>query len=193
VRLAPSEYANERAYAFDHILIRDAAYNMIPKRLRADLHERHAAWVERRSDQELGEHRELAGYHLEQAFGCWLELEPAAAESHRELATRAADHLGAAGHAALSRDDNPAAIKLLSRALELLPGDAPELGVLSAELGGASTEAGRLTVAELGLETAIARAAARSDAVARALTLGVRLFIRTHADTRDASQVVRGR
>jgi class 3 adenylate cyclase/tetratricopeptide (TPR) repeat protein len=193
IRPALSEYANERAYAFDHILIRDAAYHLIPKRRRADLHERHATWVERRSDQELGEHRELAGYHLEQAFGYWLELEPAAAESHQDLATRAGDHLGAAGRTALTRDDVPAAIKLLSRAVELLPEDAAELGMLSAELGVTLTEAGRLAEAKSVLESAIARAAAQGDAVAEAHALVGRLFVRLQVDTGAAAREVRER
>jgi class 3 adenylate cyclase/tetratricopeptide (TPR) repeat protein len=193
IRTAASEFANERAYGFDHILIRDAAYSLIPKRVRADLHERHAAWLERRSDQELGEHHELAGYHLERAFRCRVALEPAAVESHGELATRAAVHLGAAGRAALARDDIPAAIKLLSRAVELLPEDTPWLDTLSSELGGALTEAGQLAEAEAVLDTAATRAAARGDAVAEGHALVRRLFVRLQVDTGPAAREARER
>jgi tetratricopeptide (TPR) repeat protein len=193
IRPAASEFANERAYGFDHILIRDAAYSLIPKRVRADLHERHAAWLEGRSDQELGEHHELAGYHLERAFRCRLALEPAAVESHRELATRAAVHLGAAGRAALARDDIPAAIKLLSRAVELLPEDTPWLDALSSELGGALTEAGQLAEAEAVLDAAATRAAARGDVVAEAHALVRRLFVRLQVDTGAAAREARER
>ena len=38
-------FAGEDGFRFGHILIRDAAYDSMPKRLRAELHERFAAWV----------------------------------------------------------------------------------------------------------------------------------------------------
>jgi class 3 adenylate cyclase/tetratricopeptide (TPR) repeat protein len=191
IRPARPEFANERAYAFDHILIRDATYNLTPKRLRADLHERHAAWLEHRSDQELGEHEELAGYHLERAYRYRVELEPAAPDRYRQLAMNGADHLGTAGRAALARDDVPAAIKLLERAVALLPEDAAERGALMPELGGALTEAGRLSDAEGVLQAAIAGAAERGDQVAEAHARVARLFVRLQVDTGSGAREVR--
>jgi class 3 adenylate cyclase/tetratricopeptide (TPR) repeat protein len=193
IRPAQPEFAAELAYRFDHILIRDATYSLIPKQARAELHERHAGWLERRSDYELGKHEEVAGYHLEQAHGYRLELEPGASGRHRPLATRAARHLGAAGEAALARDDIPAAIKLLSRAVDLLPEDAPELGNLMPELGAALTESGRLAEAQSLLEMATARAPARGDRIAEAHALIALLFARLQVDTGAAAREVRDR
>ncbi len=38
----------EDAFRFRHLLIRDAAYDALPKATRAELHERFAAWLEER-------------------------------------------------------------------------------------------------------------------------------------------------
>ena len=42
-------FAGEDGFRFGHILIRDAAYESMPKRLRAELHERFAGWAEERA------------------------------------------------------------------------------------------------------------------------------------------------
>ena len=188
----PSGFTNEAAYRFDHILIRDATYSLIPKRTRAELHERHAGWLEQRSDYELGEHEEVIGYHLEQAVRCRLELEPAARERHRELAVRGADHLGAAGRVSYARDDMPAAINLLERATALLPEDEPARGSLLPELGSALTDAGRLAEAEGALDTAVDEASRRGDDRAMAHATVARLFLRLQVDTELATREVRG-
>src|SRR5215218_199099 len=188
-----SEFTNESGYRFDHILIRDAAYNLIPKRVRADLHERHATWLEQRSDYELGEHREVIGYHLEQALRCRLELEPAARERHRDLAARGADHLGAAGQSALARDDMHAAVNLLERAIALLPDDDRFRGSLLPELGSALTECGRLAEAERVLDAAVDAATGRDDVLALAHATAARLFVRLQVSTEDGTGEVRER
>jgi class 3 adenylate cyclase/tetratricopeptide (TPR) repeat protein len=193
IRQGRSEYANERAYRFDHILIRDATYNLTSKRLRADLHERHATWLEQRSDFELGRHEELAGYHLERALHCRLELEPAARQRYRPLAARGADHLGTAGRVALAREDMPAAAKLLERAIALLPEDDTALGLLMPEFGNALTATGRLSEAEGILDAAVEAAAARGDARAEAHATVAQLFLQLQVDTEQGARQVRGR
>jgi hypothetical protein len=62
----PATLAGDFAFRFRHLLIRDAAYDALPKETRADLHERFAEWLERHG-QELIELDEVVGYHLEQA------------------------------------------------------------------------------------------------------------------------------
>src|SRR4051794_1059015 len=188
-----SEFTNEAGYRFSHILIRDATYSLIPKRVRAEHHERHAAWLEQRSDYELGEHEEVIGYHLEQALRCRLELEPAARERHRDLAARGAEHLGAAGRSALARDDMHAAVNLLERATALLPADDRFRGSLQPELGAALTECGRLAEAERVLDAAVDSAAARDDALALAHVTVARLFLRLQVGTEDGTREVRER
>ncbi len=67
-------FPGEEAYRFRHLLIRDAAYDSIPKEVRADLHELHADWLETKAT--AVEYDEIAGYHLEQAFRYRAELGP---------------------------------------------------------------------------------------------------------------------
>ena len=64
--------AIEDTFRFRHMLIRDAAYERIPKELRSELHERFAGWLDGRGE----EFDEIIGYHLEQAYRCLAELGP---------------------------------------------------------------------------------------------------------------------
>jgi class 3 adenylate cyclase/tetratricopeptide (TPR) repeat protein len=103
------------AFRFRHLLIRDAAYDALPKATRAELHERFAAWLEQRA-ADLVELDEILGYHLEQAARYKAELgQPDAA-----LAERAGERLAAAGRRAIWRGDRRAARPLIERALELI-------------------------------------------------------------------------
>lgn len=120
IRPGYSEIKEEDAFRFAHILIRDAAYQGIPKAIRADLHERLARWIERRTRDRAGQYEEILGYHLEQACLALLELGPTS-DRTKSLGRRAAMLLASAGRGALARGDMPAAVNLLSRASSLLP------------------------------------------------------------------------
>ena len=61
------QIAGEDGFRFRHLLIRDAAYEALPKSARADLHQRLGAWLEEHGT-ELVELDEILGYHLEQAL-----------------------------------------------------------------------------------------------------------------------------
>src|SRR6266545_1267907 len=117
-------FAGERAFRFRHLLIRDAAYESIPKEARAAFHEGYAAWLESAAAERQPEYGEIMGYHLEQTFRYRAELGPVA-DADRAIARRAAERLGAAGRRAFVRADAPAALNLLSRAVSLLPPDDP--------------------------------------------------------------------
>lgn len=117
-------FAGEDAYRFRHLLIRDAAYESIPKSVRADLHERHAEWLGEKARERGAEYDEILGYHLEQAYRFRAELGEID-ERARVLGRRAAERLGAAGKRAFARLDAPAALNLMSRATALLPNDDP--------------------------------------------------------------------
>jgi len=110
----------EDAFRFRHLLIRDAAYDSIPKHERADLHEAFADWLERVAGHRVAEQEEILGYHLEQAYRLRAELGPLDDQA-KGLGERAAKLLMAAGRRALDRGDVPATLNLLSRAAELLP------------------------------------------------------------------------
>jgi len=115
--------ADDDAFRFRHLLIRDAAYEALPKETRAELHVRFADWLERRG-ADLVERDEILGYHLEQAALYRAEL----GSPDETLASRAAEHLLAAGRRAFLRDDANAAVGLLSRARDLLrPGARDEV------------------------------------------------------------------
>ena len=187
------DFEDEQAYRFNHILIRDTAYGGIPKQVRADLHERHAGWLDHRGDRDASDHAELTGYHLEQALRCHLEVEPAAEERYRTLAATAGDRLGSAGRAALTRDDLPAGIGLLERATTLMLSGSPARRLLLPELGAALADAGRLPDAEEVLDTAVAEAAANGDATAEAHALVARLFVRLQVDTEAGAREARDR
>ncbi|HEY8644534.1 MAG TPA: adenylate/guanylate cyclase domain-containing protein [Gaiellaceae bacterium] len=110
---------DDDAYRFRHLLIRDVAYDGLPKETRADLHLRFADWLSAHVD--LIELDEIVGYHLEQAARYRAEL----GRPDPELDARAGQRLAAAGSKASARGDLPAADNLLARALTLLPASDP--------------------------------------------------------------------
>ena len=114
VRPDRAQLTGDDAYRFRHLLIRDAAYDALPKATRADLHRRFAAWLEEHG-RDLVELDEILGYHLEQAARYLAEL----GEDHRELALAAGERLGPAGLRAYYRGDPNAAVALLERTLTL--------------------------------------------------------------------------
>ena len=114
IRSTPSTFPDDEGFRFRHLLIRDAAYESLPKATRAELHERFADWL---AQHDLVESDEIVGYHLEQAHRYRLELDtgdPALAG----LAERAAGALSAAGLGAMDRGDWVAARSLLRRACQ---------------------------------------------------------------------------
>jgi class 3 adenylate cyclase/tetratricopeptide (TPR) repeat protein len=167
VRPDHTQIAGDDAFRFRHLLIRDTAYDGLPKAVRAKLHERFADWLE--AHGELIEQQEILGYHLEQAARYRLELDrddPRAAE----LATRAAAYLGAAGSEAFEREDFHATRSLLERALALAA-DGPARRRLIPELVYALIEIRGERVAEhvTVLLDELARGDDRDAAVAMAL------------------------
>ena len=129
VRPDRAQFPGEDAYRFRHLLIRDAAYDALPKTVRAELHERFAMWL---AEHGVGliELDEVTGYHLERAYRYRVELGPGGPGA-QALARRAAERLAAAGRRASTRGDLRAAASLLGRAEELFaPGDPDRLDVL---------------------------------------------------------------
>jgi class 3 adenylate cyclase/tetratricopeptide (TPR) repeat protein len=176
VRPAPVD--ENDGFRFRHALIRDAAYEAMPKELRAELHERHADWLEKAGATDVH-----TGYQLEQAVCLRRELGGESARM-RSLTERAVDLLGRAGTRALGRGDLPAAVSLLERALALSD-DAPRLLV---ELGTALFRNGRLEPAETALDRAVELARAEGD---RALELRAtieRQFLRSFASPSRAGR-----
>jgi class 3 adenylate cyclase/tetratricopeptide (TPR) repeat protein len=161
IRRERSDLAETDAMAFRHLLIRDAAYDGVPKIARAELHERFAAWLDAAGGS-LGEQDEIVGYHLEQAYRYRLEL-GAEGEHERQLADAAGRRLASAGQRALARSDYSASINLLGRASELLALDDPLRISILPDLGSALAETGDMNGARAHFEEAIERASASGD------------------------------
>jgi predicted ATPase/class 3 adenylate cyclase len=178
IRPDTADFAGEKAFRFRHGLIRDAAYRSLPKKARADLHERHAAWLARTAGDRLREFEEIVGYHLEQAFRYRVSLGPLDSRA-AHLAAQASDRLEAAGRRALVRSDLPAAIGLLERVTRLLPTDDPRRIALLVELGAALIERGRLAEAAPALDEAERLAAAANDQRLTSHVLIQRQFLRS--------------
>src|SRR4051794_11726870 len=114
IRSDRSQFAGEDGFRFRHLLIRDTAYDALPKNTRAELHRRFAAWLETHG-QGLVELEEISGYHLEQAARYLADL----GHPDAELAGAAANRLWNAGRRAVWRVDRRAARSLLERAAAL--------------------------------------------------------------------------
>jgi DNA-binding SARP family transcriptional activator/class 3 adenylate cyclase len=169
-----------RTYRFRHLLIRDAAYESIPKERRAELHEQFGAWLERNAGERVAEYDEVVGYHLEQAHRYRVELGPLDAHV-RAIGRSAAARLSAAGNRALERRDAPAGLNLTARAIALLPAGDPlriELVPNMRVVQGASD----LAWAERVLIEAVDAAAPAADRQLAANTLVQRGFLRLFGD-----------
>jgi predicted ATPase/DNA-binding SARP family transcriptional activator len=138
-----SLHAGGDGFEFRHVLLREVAYDSLPKRLRAELHERFALWLERSFGTRVSELDEVLGHHYEQAHLHHNELR-LGGEHAAELAGRAAERLASAGHRAYARDDLPSAEALLARAAALREAGAPDRFELLVDLGDALRETGQL-------------------------------------------------
>jgi class 3 adenylate cyclase/tetratricopeptide (TPR) repeat protein len=143
VRPERPTFADEDAFRFRHLLIRDTAYESLPKVTRAALHERYASWLEAKAGEQAAEYAEILGYHLEQAHGYRVEL--SADDAHAPaLALRAGHWLAEAGRRALAHGDVPAGASLLGRAVGLLPAADAERLELLPDLAAVLAESGRI-------------------------------------------------
>jgi class 3 adenylate cyclase/tetratricopeptide (TPR) repeat protein len=121
IRPDRAEFAGEDAFRFRHLLIRDAAYQAMPKEHRADLHERFAEWLSRAAADRIAEYEEILGHHLEQAYRYRAEL-GTVDDRTRELGRKAAALLRSCAERADERDDLNAALAFLGRSVELAEG-----------------------------------------------------------------------
>jgi class 3 adenylate cyclase/tetratricopeptide (TPR) repeat protein len=158
VRPEPALLPNDDAYRFRHLLIRDTAYESLPKATRAELHERFATWLEEHG-ADLVELDEIVSYHLEQSYRYRAELGPLD-DTAAVIAARAATRLLRSAERARDRGDLTAAVGLLARATDLLPPE--DAATASAQLDQS------ILLAELGDFDRAADLRQRVDAAARA-------------------------
>jgi class 3 adenylate cyclase/tetratricopeptide (TPR) repeat protein len=161
VRPEPPLLPDDDAYRFRHLLIRDTAYEALPKATRAELHERFATWLEEQG-ADLVELDEIVGYHLEQAYRYRAELGPLDGAA-AAIAERAATRLLGGADRALERGDTSATVRLLSRATELMPQTDPRRPLAELDLATALGEQGELEGAIERLTKVAATASEQGD------------------------------
>jgi class 3 adenylate cyclase/tetratricopeptide (TPR) repeat protein len=166
VRPDKAQLTGEDAYRFRHLLIRDAAYEALPKATRAELHERFAVWLAEHGT-ELVELDEILGYHFEQAHLYRTEL----GDADSKLGVSAAEHLTSAGRRSLTMGDVTGAANLLARAVALAEPRGKDGVELVLDLAQALADAGDLREAQQGREQALELARSLGD---RALELRAR-------------------
>ncbi|HEY3265018.1 MAG TPA: adenylate/guanylate cyclase domain-containing protein [Actinomycetota bacterium] len=188
VRTDRSMVPGEEAFRFRHILIRDAAYQAIPKERRAAMHEGFAAWVGRAGGDRAEEQDEIVGYHLEQAFRYRQALGPLD-DRARELGRQAAALLAAAGSRALGRYDVVAVANLLGRASGLLEPSDPARIALLPDLAFALWEGGAADESKAVMSEALARAERLGDPEVNAHVNVMRWFLQQ--DREGAQERVR--
>jgi DNA-binding SARP family transcriptional activator len=131
--VAPGATAFEERFRFRHGLIYEAVYGSIPKAERSRLHEVVADLLAGR-----GATDELVGFHLEQASVLRTDR-----DRHAErLSEDAGRRLAAAGIARWKRQDVNGTVRLLDRAVHLLPVNDVQRAELLCELATATNTAG---------------------------------------------------
>ena len=174
VRPSRGMLPGDDAFRFRHLLIRDAAYDALPKAERAELHERFAAWLEEHAPG-LVELDEIVGYHLEQAALYRAEL----GRPSPELAT--GQRTGSPPRACVpgSADDPNACVTLLTRASALFDDDDTRGSSLLPALGQALYWLGRLDDAYAAFDEAIEHA----DPDTAAYALFYATYIKGHGES----------
>ena len=185
----PDAVEGEDTFRFRHLMIQEAAYEAIPKEIRADLHELFASWMEGRGGAE-SEHDEILAHHLERAYRWRTEIAPPD-ERARSLAQRAVEQLASSGRRAFARGDVPATVRLLPRAVALLPEGHPMRPGLLADLGQALMEHGELERADEVLTEAAASASTAGDRSSEAAARLTRLLVRLSTHPEDTTDGVR--
>jgi class 3 adenylate cyclase/predicted ATPase len=178
-------------FRFRHVLIRDAAYDGMPKEVRAELHEGFAAHIEATAGERALQLEEIRGYHLEQAHRFRRQLGTGDA-GVAALAARGSQLLASAGRRAFARGDMPAAISLLTRASILLADDPAGRLQLAPDLAFALMEGGELEQAQGVLEHALEDASATNDRDAYAHALVARGHLVAKTDPTGAVEEVQG-
>ena len=131
MRASPSSVQGETEFRFRHVLVRDVAYEQIPRGRRADTHRRTAEWLESLSPDRSADRAEMLAFHYVEAY----EYALAANSDTAALVESARSSLRDAGDRALSLNAFAAAERHYAAALDLWPEDDPDRPVLLFRLG----------------------------------------------------------
>ena len=139
-----SAVAGERQYAFRHVLVRDVAYQQLPRPVRAGKHRKAAEWLQGLSPDRAEDQAELLAHHWQAA----LTYARAAGQDVADLAGAARLAFREAGDRSLALPAVAAAAGWYQAALELWPVADPDRPRLLYRLGRARA-AGEQTGEEL--------------------------------------------
>ncbi len=192
IRPTEGSIGSEEAFAFRHLLIRDAAYRRLSKGTRARMHAAFAAWLSRTGGVGFSGQDEIVGFHLEQAVAFRLEIAPAT-DDDLLMAREAAELLAAAGRRASARGDVRAASKLLTRSAALLRADDPWRLRVEIDLSRALNEAGRQEEALTLIQDVEARARAIAEPSTVVAASVTRSIVELYSETGDWSTVAKDR
>jgi class 3 adenylate cyclase/tetratricopeptide (TPR) repeat protein len=171
-----SSMEGEAEYAFGHVLVRDVAYQQLPRASRASRHLAAATWTQAKVAGRVEDFADVLAYHYATA----LELAQAAGQTEQaaELEMPALRFLILTGERALGLD-TAAALGSFERALALTPPGHPDRPRVLAGFGEAALQAARNTDAAEALEEAIAafRAAGDLPAATRAAVTLSEVFV----------------
>jgi class 3 adenylate cyclase/predicted ATPase len=157
-----SALAGEPELAFKHALIRDAAYEMLPKAVRAQKHYEVACFIQTRAGERVEEVVALLAEHYGKAAELGGELRLAAAELEPYRA-KALYYLEAAGDAATAFYSNADAFSNYEAALAQGGGDPGALARLLEKQGDVALRLGRVDAAIDVWERALEHHSARED------------------------------
>ena len=170
-----SSMVGEEEFSFWHVLVRDVAYQQIPRAPRAEKHVRAAEWIEHTAEERVSDHAEILVHHYDQA----VELLRAAGQngSRPELEAQVARFLVLAGDRAMPLDMT-AAEAAYRRAADLTSGTSH--ASILVKLGDALQEQGRVIEAERAYEAAVPLLEDRAAGVAK---IGLARALWRHGET----------
>jgi len=146
-----SSLEGEDEFSFWHALVRDVAYQQIPRSPRAEKHLAAAAWVETTAEERLEDHAEILVFHYGQA----LDLTEAAGEERPDIVESLVRFLLLAGDRA-EHLDTQAAEAYYRRAFDLSTADVRSRANSQAKLAGMLVQRGDVEEGIEAWETAIA-------------------------------------
>jgi class 3 adenylate cyclase/tetratricopeptide (TPR) repeat protein len=153
---------NQEEFSFWHLLVRDVAYQQIPRVARVRKHRSAAEWIERISEERVSDHAEILAHHYGEALA--LARAAGVRDEAEELEAPLRRFLVMAGDRAFQLDVAQAE-SYYSRALELVPSGHPERATVLTKAAEAAWLAGTFPEAERRYEEAIAELRAQGNAL----------------------------
>jgi class 3 adenylate cyclase/tetratricopeptide (TPR) repeat protein len=154
-----SSVEGQEELAFWHVLVRDVAYQQIPRAARAEKHRGASEWIEQLAGERAGDHAEILVHHSQQA----LDLARLSGNSHLEpLEDRLRRFLLLAGERA-SRLDAQQAYDYCARAVAITPSEHPDRAEVLDRAGKAAWDSARAAEAWEWNQEALAKYRAKGD------------------------------